>query len=64
MKPIAKIDCEINGIFYEAGDEIKVDSKDALIRLNELGFIEPLTPKQIQEWNKEPVFRKFNKEED
>ena len=64
MKPIAKINCKINDVYYEKGDEIQVDSKEALIKLNRMGFIEPLTPKQIQEWTKEPVFRKFNKEEE
>lgn len=63
MKPIAKINCKINDVYYEKGDEIQVDSKEALFKLNRMGFIEPLTPKQIQEWNK-PVFRKFNKEEE
>jgi len=52
MKPIAKIDCQVGGVFYEKGDEIKVDNKDTLIKLNEKGFIEPWTPKQIQEFGK------------
>ena len=52
MKPIAKIDCQINGIFYSKGDEIKVENKEQLIKLNEKGFIEPLTPKQIQDYFK------------
>lgn len=52
MKPIAKINCEVNGVFYEKGDEIEVTSKQQIVKLNERGFIEPLTPKQIQEFFK------------
>ena len=52
MKPIAKIDCQINGIYYSKGEEIKVDNKEQLSKLNERGFIEPLTPKQIQDYFK------------
>lgn len=52
MKPIIKKNCEINGIFYEKGDEIEVYTKEQLTKLNEKGFIEPLTPKQIQEYFK------------
>lgn len=64
MKPIAKIDCQINGIYYSKGEEIKVDNKEQLNKLNERGFIEPLTPKEIQNWGKEPILRKLKKEED
>ncbi len=63
MKPIAKIDVNINGIFYEKGDEIEVTSKEQLIRLNEKGYIEPLTPKEIQSWEKEPAYKKLRKGE-
>ena len=52
MKPIAKIDCQIDGIYYSKGDEIKLNNKEQLILLNEKGFIEPLTPKDIQEYFK------------
>ena len=52
MKPIAKIDCQLNGIYYSKGDEIKVNNKKQLLLLNEKGFIEPLTPKEIQEYFK------------
>ena len=52
MKPIAKIDCQYNGIFYDKSDEIEVKNKEELIELNEKGFIEPLTPKQIQNYFK------------
>ena len=52
MKPIIKKNCEINGNFYEKGDEIEVYTKEQLTKLNERGFIEPLTPKQIQDYFK------------
>lgn len=64
MKIVAKVDININGIFYEKGDEIEIISKEQLIKLNEKGYIEPLTPKQIQNWGKEPILRKLKKEED
>ncbi len=65
MKPIAKLNININGIFYEKGDEIDVTSKEQLIHLNEKGYIEPLTPKEIQNWNKEKlVFKDLRKKED
>lgn len=58
MKPIARKDCQVNGIYYEKGEEIKVNNKEQLLKLNELGFIEPLTPKQIQDYFKKPIFKK------
>lgn len=59
MKPIARIDCQVNGIFYSKGDEIKVENKEQLIKLNEKGFIEPLTPKQIQDYFKKDENKKI-----
>ena len=64
MKPIIKKNCEINGIFYEKGDEIEVKTKEQLTKLNERGFIEPLTPKQIQNYFKKPIINKFIKKEE
>ena len=63
MKPIkAKVLCSYKGTWYEAGDEIKVETKEDLVKLNEKGFIEPLTFKDIQNFGKkeEPkkIFRK------
>ena len=62
MKPIATRDFELYGTFYEKGDEVEVKSKEILVKLNEKGFIEPLTPKQIQEFGKMP--KKIEKEEE
>ena len=63
MKPIAKKEFQLNGVFYSKGDEIKVDNIEQLVKLNERGFIEPLTPKEIQNYFKKPDF-KFRKEEE
>jgi hypothetical protein len=65
MKPIAKIDCRINDIYYAKGDEIKVDNIEQLKKLNERGFIEPLTEKDMQDYFRKPEIKKiFNKEEE
>lgn len=62
MKPTLRIDCRIDDIYYEKGDEIEVKDKDKLIYLNERGFIEPMTMKEIQDYFKKPI--KKNKEEE
>lgn len=66
MKPIkAKVLCSYKGTWYEAGDEIKVETKEDLVNLNEKGFIEPLTFKDIQNFGKEEKSKKnFRKEEE
>lgn len=61
MKPVARINCQVGETFYEKGDEIEVRNKETLIKLNEMGFIEPLTPKQIQDFGK--ITRKIKEEE-
>ena len=47
MKIIAKIDFTANGEMYIAGDEIKNLTYEQIVRLNEKGFIEPLTFKEL-----------------
>lgn len=65
MKPIkAKVLCSYKGTWYEAGDEIKVETKEDLVKLNEKGFIEPLTFKDIQSFGKEEPKKIFRKEEE
>ena len=65
MKPIkAKVLCSYKGTWYEAGDEIKVETKEDLVKLNEKGFIEPLTFKDIQNFGKEELKKIFRKEEE
>ncbi len=54
MKPVAKKEFQLDGIFYEKGEEVEIKNKEQLIKLNEKGFIEPLTPKQIQDYFKKP----------
>ena len=64
---IAKKNFNLDGKFYNIGDEVKPKDRETLIRLNEKGFIEPLTAKQVQEFGKEqPKIEKkiFKKEED
>jgi len=60
MKIIAQKNFELQGIFYEAGDPVEVNSKELLVKLNEKGFIEPLTPKEIQNFNKTEKEEKEN----
>lgn len=48
----ANINFNFNGIFYDKGDEVKIETKEQLIMLNEKGFIGPLTPKEIQNFGK------------
>lgn len=66
MKPIkARVLCSYKGAWYEAGDEIKVETKEDLVKLNEKGFIEPLTFKDIQNFGKKEEPKKiFRKEEE
>lgn len=52
----------INGIAYEKGDEVLVKNKAELVSLNEKGFIEPLTLKEIQNFGK--VETKYYKKEE
>ena len=65
MKPIkAKVLFSHKGIQYDAGDEVKVEAKEELVKLNEKGFIEPLTFKDIQNFGKEEPKKIFRKEEE
>ena len=65
MKPIkAKILCSYKGTWYEAGDEINVETKEDLVKLNAKGFIEPLTFQDIQNFGKEEPKKIFRKEEE
>ena len=46
-KLIAIKDFTANGIDYLTGDEVKTLSYEAIIKLNEKGFIEPLNYKDL-----------------
>lgn len=48
-KPIkAKIDFTLNNTFYKAGDEVNANFNQ-IAKLNELGYIEPLTRIELEE---------------
>ena len=65
MKPIkARVLCSYKGAWYEAGDEIKVETKEDLVKLNEKGFIEPLTFKDIQNFGKKEEPKKIFRNEE
>lgn len=46
-KVIAKIDFELNGVPYIVGDKIETKDINVVRQLNEQGFIEPLTYKDL-----------------
>ena len=52
-KIIAAMDFTLHGKKYIKGKEVKINSKEDLIRLNERGFIEPFFIGEIQEYFKE-----------
>ena len=47
MKIIANIDFTANGEYYIKGDEIKNLDYRQIVKLNEMGFIEPLEYKDL-----------------
>lgn len=47
MKVVAKIHFEFNGIKYLKGEEVKVKSIKEVIKLNELGYINPLNYEEL-----------------
>lgn len=49
MKIIAARDFSLKNKIYKKGKEVKITSKKELIKLNEMGFINPLTLKEINE---------------
>lgn len=46
-KIIARIDCVINGTFYEKGKEISNLNYEQILKANEIGYIEPLDYKEL-----------------
>ena len=46
---IAKIDFTLNGKFYSKGDEVH-GTQEQIAKLNEKGYIEPLTRKELEEY--------------
>ena len=47
MKIVASQDFTLGGEFYFAGDEVKIKDFDKIVKLNEKGFINPLTLKEL-----------------
>ena len=65
IKIIAKKDFTRNGEPIFVGDDVKVNSVEELVKLNEKGFIEPLTLKEIVQFKKELENpKKIKKEEE
>lgn len=65
MKEIkAKATFSLNGVIYEKGDVINTKDINEIIRLNEKGFIEPLTPKDIQTIEKNLKEKPFKSKEE
>ena len=69
MKPIkAKKDFSLNGTMYAKGDDVPVKNMDELIKLNEKGFIDPMSMKEIQDYFKKPEIKEtqriFRKKEE
>ncbi len=46
-KLIARKDFTANGVNYIEGDEIKTNNYEAIVKLNEQGFIDPLSYKDL-----------------
>lgn len=64
IKIIAKKDFTRKGEPIFAGDEVKVNTVEELVKLNEKGFIEPLTLKEIVQFKKELENFKIKEEEE
>ena len=47
MKIIAQINFIFNGKRYIVGEEVKVENIEQVLKLNELGYIKPLTYEEI-----------------
>ncbi len=50
MKPIARINFTLNGILYKTGQEVKIKTKEELIKLNEMGYIQPFLFAEINNY--------------
>lgn len=48
------------GAYYEKGDDVKVETLEELVKLNEKGFITPQTLKDYQNFGKEDKSKKFD----
>lgn len=65
MKIIASQDFTLGGEFYFAGDEVKIKDFDKIVKLNEKGFINPLTLKELVQIKQDlEAPKKIKKEEE
>lgn len=49
MKSIkAKTSFNLDGVYYDAGDEVICNDISKIVKMNEKGFIEPLSAKDLQ----------------
>lgn len=46
-KIIANKDFEFNGVDYLVGEVVKVDNYEQVVKLNAIGFIKPLSNKEL-----------------
>ena len=53
MKIVAKKNFGLNGMYYLEGDEIPNLNYEQIVKLNEIGFIEPLDFKDLIQIKKE-----------
>ena len=63
-KLIARKDFTANGVNYIEGDEIKTKNYDAIVKLNEQGFIDPLNYKDLVLIKRELDNPKISKKEE
>lgn len=63
-KIVARIDCVINGIYYEKGKEIPNLNYEQILKANEIGYIEPLDYKDLMVVKEELSKPKIIKKED
>lgn len=63
-KIVAKIDCVINGVYYEKGKEIPNLNYEQIVKANEIGYIEPLDYKDLMVVKEELSKPKIIKKED
>lgn len=64
MKLIAQKDFTIDNEFYFVNDEVKIKDYKTIVRLNEKGFIKPLTLKELVQIKKELETPKIIKKEE
>lgn len=65
MKSIkAKTSFNLDGVYYDAGDEVICNDISKIVKMNEKGFIEPLSAKDLQNIKNESKSKKIVKKEE